>query len=136
MGRNPPAETMPFNGMVWRYLITYNVNLLPLTNDCQQRGSTDYALGVAHKHNISRILATIAKFSRSLRLRLGRTSGARDENCTIVPTFNSPFYSRLLCHEHHLSADQGQTHTSTSFFLISLLTARHLVLVVGWSGRS
>ncbi len=48
MGRNPPAEAMSFDGMVRKYLITYNVNLLPLTNKCQQRGSTDYALGVAH----------------------------------------------------------------------------------------
>ena len=45
----------------------YIVNLLLLTNECQQRSSTDCAHGVAH--NTSRnIPATIANFSRSLRL--------------------------------------------------------------------
>jgi len=39
---------MPFDGMVRRYLIIYDINLLLLTNECQQRGSTEYALGVAH----------------------------------------------------------------------------------------
>ena len=62
MGRNRPAEAMPFDGMVRRYLTIYIVNLLLLTNECQKRSSTDYALGVAHKHNISHILATIANF--------------------------------------------------------------------------
>jgi hypothetical protein len=57
MGRNRPAEAMPFDGMVRRYLIIYSVNLLLLTNECQQRSSTDYALGVAH--NTSRILARV-----------------------------------------------------------------------------
>ena len=57
MGRNRPAEAMPFDGMVRRYFIIYIVNLLLLTNDCQQRGSTDYTLGVAH--NTSRILARV-----------------------------------------------------------------------------
>ena len=56
MGRNRPAEVMPFDGMV-RRLIIYNVNLLLLTNECQQRSSTDYAIGVAH--NTSRILARV-----------------------------------------------------------------------------
>ncbi len=54
MGRNRPAEAMPFDGMVRRYLIIYSVNLLLLTNECQQRSSTDYALGVAH--NTSHII--------------------------------------------------------------------------------
>ena len=54
MGRNRPAEAMPFDGMVQRYLIIYSVNLLLLTNECQQRSSTGYALGVAH--NTSHIL--------------------------------------------------------------------------------
>jgi hypothetical protein len=54
VGRNRPAEAMPFDGMVRRYLIIYIVNLLLLTNKCQQRNSTDYALGVAY--NTSRIL--------------------------------------------------------------------------------
>jgi len=40
-----------------RYLIIYSVNLLLLTNECQQRSSTDYALGVAH--NTSRIFARV-----------------------------------------------------------------------------
>ena len=33
MGRNRPAEAMPFDGMVRRYLIIYIVNLLLLTNE-------------------------------------------------------------------------------------------------------
>jgi len=69
VGRNRPAEAMQFNGMVRRYLITYIVNLLLPTNDCQQRGSTDYALGVAH--NTSHILQL---FPRLLRLHIGMCS--------------------------------------------------------------
>ncbi len=57
MGRNRPAEAMPFDGMVRGYFIIYIVNLLLITNECDQRGSTDYALGVAH--NTSRILARV-----------------------------------------------------------------------------
>ncbi len=66
MGRNRLAKAMPFNGMVWRYLIIYIVNLLLITNKCNQRGSTDYALGVAH--NTSHILQLPP---RSLRLHIG-----------------------------------------------------------------
>jgi len=55
VGRNRPAEAISFDGMVRRYLIIYNINLLLLTNECQQCGSTDYMLGVAH--NTSHILA-------------------------------------------------------------------------------
>ena len=33
MGRNRPAEAMPFNDMVWRYLIIYIVNLFLPTNE-------------------------------------------------------------------------------------------------------
>jgi len=105
-------------GMVRRYLITYNVNLLPLTNDCQQRGSTDYALDVAH--NTSHILQL---FPRLLRLHIGMCS-RRSSNGLILPAYtrfhqsycwtkiappvppcNSPFliHSWLLCHEHYLS---------------------------------
>jgi len=64
VGRNRPAEAMPFDGMVRRYLITYNVNLLPLTNDCQQRGSTDYALGV---HHSPRLISGFSGGKKSLR---------------------------------------------------------------------
>ncbi len=66
MGRNRPAKAVPFDGMVWRYLIIYIVNLLLLTNECQQRGSTVYALGVAH--NTSHILQLSP---RSLQLHIG-----------------------------------------------------------------
>jgi hypothetical protein len=45
---------MAWSGGIW---IIYNVNPLPLTNECQQRGSTDYVIGVAH--NTSRILAWV-----------------------------------------------------------------------------
>ncbi len=57
MGRNRPAKAMPFDGMVRRYLIIYSVNILLLTNECQQRSSTDFALGVAH--NTSPILTKV-----------------------------------------------------------------------------
>ena len=60
MGRNRPTKAMPYDGMVRRYLIIYSVNLLLLTNECQQRSLTDYALGVAH--NTWHITATIANF--------------------------------------------------------------------------
>ena len=46
----------------------YIVKLFLLTNKCQQRGSTDYVLGVAHNTSHILILATIANFSRLLRL--------------------------------------------------------------------
>jgi hypothetical protein len=65
MGCNRPAEAMPFDGMVKRYLINYIVNLLLITNECDQRNSTDYALGVAH--NTSHILQI---FPRLLRLHI------------------------------------------------------------------
>jgi len=119
----PPrtCHSMAWSG-VRRYLIIYIVNLLLLTNKCQQRSSTDYALSVAH--NTSRILATIANFSRWLRLPFGRISACAWEKslmsssfhvCSVwselvlnkielpVPTCNSTFYSGLLCHEHYLS---------------------------------
>jgi len=67
VGRNRPAEDMPFDGLVRRYLITYNVNLLPLTNDCQQRGSTDYALGVAHNTSGKRHVEPTIGWLRVLR---------------------------------------------------------------------
>ena len=118
MGRNRPAEAMPFDGMVRRYLIIYIVNLLLLTNKYQQRSSTDYALGVAH--NTSHILQL---FPRSLRLHIGMCSRRSSNGLNIsanarfhpsccstkiaspVPSCNSPFYihSRLPCHEHYLS---------------------------------
>ena len=131
MGRNHPAEAMPFDGMVRRYLIIYIVNLLLLTNECQQRSSTDYALGVAH--NTSRILAwvntTLSIYWLALRPPITRLrnvchrSGAntivpsqmagfgrpmplaRYENCTSNSYVQFPFHlhSRLLCHEHYLS---------------------------------
>jgi len=124
VGRNCPAKAMPFDGMVRRYLITYNVNLLPLTNDCQQRGSTDYALGVAH--NTLDISATIANFSRllqsvqphmrptsacarerssmssSFHIRSVSSELLLDKNCTSSSYVQFPF-SQLLCHEHYLS---------------------------------
>jgi len=132
VGRNRPAEAMPFDGMVRRYLITYNVNLMPLTNDCQQHGSTDYgALGVAH--NTSHILRL---FPHSLRLHIGMCL-RRSSNGLILPAYaqfdpsycwtkiappvpscNSPFHfhSRLPCHEHYLSCvvgHQGSEDTVT-----------------------
>jgi hypothetical protein len=94
------------------------VNLLLLTNECQQRSSTYYALGVAH--NTSSILQLSP---RSLRLHIGMCS-RRSLNGLIlsanarfhpsccstkitcpVPLCNSPFYvhSWLPCHEHYLS---------------------------------
>jgi hypothetical protein len=118
VGRNRPAEAMPFDGMVRRYLIIYIVNLLLLTNEYQQRSSTDYALGVAH--NTSHILQL---FPRSLQLHIGMCSRRSSNGLNIsanarfhpsccstkiaspVPSCNSPFYihSRLPCHEHYLS---------------------------------
>ena len=43
-------------------MIIYSVNLLLPTNECQQRGSTDYALGVAHNtsHILARVNATLS----------------------------------------------------------------------------
>ena len=103
MGRNRPAEAMPFDGMVRRYLIIYIVNLLLLTNDCQQRGSTDYALGVAH--NTSHILSG----KRHVEPTIGWLCVLRfnSEKSVIVAalTLASPMtpFSRLLSHEHYLS---------------------------------
>ncbi len=96
---------MPTRGKT-RYLIIYSVNLLLLTNECQQRSSTDYALGVAH--NTSHILRL---FPRLLRLHIGMCS-RRSSNGLILPVYtrfhpsycwtkiappvpscNSPFYN-------------------------------------------
>ena len=77
MGRNCPAEAMPFNGMVRRYLIIYIVNLLLKTNQCQQRSSADYALGVTR--NTLHIPGTIANFSplarTPIRQHIGKCLG-------------------------------------------------------------
>ena len=91
VGRNHPAEAIPFGGMVRRYLIIYIANLLLLTNECQQCSSTDYALGVAN--NTSHILATIAHFSRLLGLRFGSTLAcARETSSTVILSVYAWFY--------------------------------------------
>ena len=85
--------------------VFYNlfVNLLLLTNDCQQRGSTDYALGVAH--NTSHILSG----KRHVEPTIGCVCVLRfnSEKSVIVAalTLASPMtpFSRLLSHEHYLS---------------------------------
>jgi hypothetical protein len=64
VGRNRPAEGMPVDGMVRRYFTIYNVNLLLITNECDQRRSTDYALGVAH--NTSHIRQLLPTFPACL----------------------------------------------------------------------
>jgi hypothetical protein len=122
MGCNCPAKAMPFDGMVQRYFHNLYRVTYARTNKCLQSGFTDYALCVAH--NTSCILATISNFSRSLRLRFGRTLACAqerssmsssfrvglvwselllDENCTPSSYVQFPFHSRLLCHEHYLS---------------------------------
>jgi len=89
MGRNRPTKAMPFDGMVRRYLIIYTVNLLLLTNECQQSSLTDYALGVAH--NTLHIPATIANFSRSLGLRFGNILA-----CAWERSSTGSFFQRTL----------------------------------------
>ena len=119
MGRNCPAEAMPFDGMVRRYLIIYILLTYLLTNERSQSGSTDYALGIAH--NTSHILRLSP---HSLRLHIGMCSRRSLNGLVLstntrfhpsccstkiaptVPSCNSPFHfhSRLLCHEYYLSA--------------------------------
>jgi hypothetical protein len=83
VGRNHPAEAMPFDGMVRRYLIIYIVNLLLLTNECQQRSSTDYALGVVSWVNTTLSHNWLAQRPPITRLRnVCHRSGAN----TIVPS--------------------------------------------------
>jgi hypothetical protein len=116
VGRNCPAKAMPFDGMVRQYLIINTVNLLLLTNGCQQRSSTDYALGVAHI--TGRTQATIANFSCSLRLRfsstrhvLGRRVRQAYFQCTLRSVWPKLLLDEscksssyvLLCHAHYLS---------------------------------
>ena len=95
MGRNRPAEAMPFDGMVRRYLIIYSINLLLLTNECQQRGSTDYALGVAH--NTSHILQL---FPRSLQLHIGMCSRRSSNGLNI--SANARFHPSCCSTKLHL----------------------------------
>jgi hypothetical protein len=76
VGRNRPAAAMPFDGMVRRYLIIYSVNLLLLTNECQQRISTDYALGVAHNTSHILRLSPARSDSTSACVREGARTGS------------------------------------------------------------
>ena len=85
MGRNRPAKAMPFDGMVQRYFHNLYRVTYARTNKCLQSGFTDYALCVAH--NTSRILATIANFSRSLRLQFGRTLACAQERSSMSSSF-------------------------------------------------
>ena len=76
VGCNCPAEAMPFDGMVWQYLIIYNVDLLLLTNECQQCGSTDYALGVAHNTSHYSNFSHTRSDSTSACVREGAQTGS------------------------------------------------------------
>jgi len=93
VGRNRPAEAMPFDGMVRRYLRIYILLTYSLTNERSRSGSTDYALGVAH--NTSHILRL---FPRLLRLHIGMCS-RRSSNGLILPAYARFHPSFTITHD-------------------------------------
>ena len=114
MGRNRPAEAMPFDGMVRRYLIIYIVNLLLLTNECQQRAARFNRLcarcctqHLTHTRSGKRHVEPTIGWLCVLRFNSEKSVNVAALTLALPMT---PF-SRLLSHEHYLSHSKTNKKT-------------------------